>query len=326
MKLIFKILLLPILFLPAFAIQAQFVPDQLVLLASPESPSSGEIFTVQASTPTLDQNRLFFDWVVDGKRKPDLSGLGKNSIKLTAGNVGSVTRITANVEGADKEIKPASLNIYISDLALAWFAETYVPRWYKGKALPTQNSVVRVTAIPKLIVGGSAIASENLIYRWTLDDQENVVSGIGQQVFRFRMSDLPKSTHQIEVAIEDGRGVIHKNGLLILNTFQPQAKIYASSPLGGIEFRSSPSFTFIKLRGLLDFIIEPFFFNASSKKQLGFNWRVAGQEITGVPDNPHLITLDTTGQTTSILPISATTDDNIDIIPPAADNLSLIFQ
>ena len=250
--------------LPVYFSLAQFVPDQLVLLSSPESPSPGETVTIQANTPTLDKNRLFFDWVVDGKRRADFSDLGKNSIKLTAGNVGSIIRVTVNVTGADKEVKPASLNINVSDLALTWTAETYVPPWYKGKALPTQNSVVRVAAIPKLVIGGSAVSPENLIYNWSLDDQENIVSGIGLQIFRFRMSDLPRSNHQIEVTVQDNRGIIHKNGRLLLGTVRPQAKIYASSPLGGIEFRSSPLFTFIKLPGLLDFVIEPFFFAAIS--------------------------------------------------------------
>ena len=189
--------------LPVYFVLAQFVPDQLVLLSSPESPSPGETVTIQANTPTLDKNRLFFEWTVDGKNRSDFSGLGKNSIKLTAGSVGSVIRIGVKVTGADREIKPTFLVISVSDLALSWFAETYVPPWYKGKALPTQNSVVRVAAIPKFVIGGSAIAPENLIYHWTLDDQENILTGIGQQIFRFRMSDLPKSTHQIEVTVEN---------------------------------------------------------------------------------------------------------------------------
>lgn len=311
--------------LPVYVVFAQFTPDQLVLSSSPQSPSPGETFLVQANTPTLDQNRLFFNWTVDGKYRSDFSGIGKNSIKLVAGNAGSATRILVNVEGADQEVKPASLNINVSDLAMAWFAETYVPPWYKGKALPTQNSTVRVIALPKLIVG-SAIPPEKLIYHWSLDDQENILSGTGQQVFRFRMSDLPKTDHQIEVAIEDSRGIIHKNGRLILSVVRPQAKIYPSSPLGGIEFRSSPLFSFTKLRGLLDFVVEPFFFAVTSKKQLKFNWQVAGQEIVGAPDNPYLLTVDTSEQGASVLPVSATVDDDLDIIPAAADSFSLIFQ
>lgn len=315
-----------LLSLPVYFVLAQFTPAPLALSSTPQSPSPGETVTIEANTPTLDKDRLFFEWTVDGKNRSDLSGLGKNLIKLAAGTVGSSLRIVVSISGADREIKPASLVINVSDLSLVWFAETYVPRWYKGKALPTQSSIVRVVAVPKIIIGGAALRPESLIYSWSLDDEENALSGIGEQVFRFKMSDFPKTTQQIEIMVEDSERIIRKKGRILLTATAPEVKIYASSPLGGVEFRSGPFFTFTTLRGLLDFVVEPFFFAVSSRKNLSYRWQIASEEVQGTPDNPYLLTVDTTGQVAGTIPISVTVDDANDIIPSALNTLSLILQ
>ncbi len=325
---IFKKIIIPLIliFLSAYFVSAQFTPTPLTLSATPQSPSPGEVVTIEANTPTLDKDRLFFEWTVDGKNQSGLSGLGKNSIKVTAGSVGSSIRINVSISGADREIKPEILVVNVSDLSLTWFAETYIPRWYKGKALPTPGSIVRVVAVPKIIIGGNTLRPENLIYRWSLDDEENILSGIGEQVFRFKMSDFSKTTHQIEIVVEDSERIIHKQGRILLTATTPEVKIYSSSPLGGVEFRSSPFFTFTNSRGLLDFIAEPFFFAASSKKQLQFNWQIANREVQGTPNNPYLLTIDTTGQAASTIPVSVTVDDSNDIIPSASSGLNLVIQ
>lgn len=315
-----------LLFLPIYFIFAQFTPTPLALLSTPQSPSPGEIVTIEANTPTLDKNRLFFAWTVDGKNRADLSGLGKNLIKMTAGSVGSSIRIKVSVSGADREVKPASLVINVSDLSLVWFAETYVPRWYKGKALPTQSSIVQVVAVPKIIIGGTTFRPESLIYRWSLDDKENALSGIGEQVFRFKMSDFPQTTQQIEVVVEDNERIIRKKGRILLTATAPEVKIYPSSPLGGVEFRSGPFFTFTKLRGLLDFVAEPFFFSAPSRNNFSYRWQIANEEVQGTPNNPYLLTIDTTGQAANTIPISVTVGDSNDPIPSVLNTVSLILQ
>ena len=321
-----KILISAALLLPAYFTYAQFIPTLLTVSATPSSPSPGGTVNVQANTPTLDKDRIFFEWTVDGRNQPDLSGLGKDSIKLTAGPVGSTIRVSVAIFGADQEVKPSSLTINVSELSLSLFAETYAPRWYKGKALPTQNSIARIIAVPEIVVGGALLRPENLIYRWNLGDQTDALSGIGQQVFRFRLSDLPKTLHQIRVTVEDAEARIRKEGRIFVSAVAPQVKIYPSSPLGGTEFRSGSAFLLTKLRGLFDSAAEPFFFSASSRKNLRYQWRVSGSEVAGTPENPNLLTIDTTGQPAGAIPIDVVVDDDIDIIPSAVKNLNLILQ
>ncbi len=305
---------------------AQLVPDALSLVSSPASPSPGQEVTVRAATPTFDKNTAFFSWSVGGKQRTDFSGQGKDLITYIAGEVGSVTAVRVSISRAGGEGNSASLNIIVSDLALPWFAETYTPKWYKGKALPVANSVISVVAIPQIIIGGRALRPEELIYRWDLDDEEGILSGIGEETFHIKMSDLPKTSHRVRVMVEDIGKRIQKDAEVFFVAFEPRVLIYPSSPLGGGEFRSATGQFAVTSRGLLDFIAEPFFFSALSKKNLIFRWSVAGQELAGAPQNPHIITLNTTGLEEGEIPVSVSADDRDELVSPAFGSLNLLIR
>lgn len=309
--------------LSGIATHAQLVPDALSLIASPASPSPGQTVTVQAATPTFDKNTAFFSWGIDGASRPDLSGAGKDSITFVAGSVGSQTRVLVDVARNGGEGSSAALSIISSDLSLPWFAETYVPKWYRGKSLPVANSVVSVAAIPQIILDGRALRPQELIYSWDLDDDEGIVSGIGKEVLRVKMSDLPGASHHVKVAIEDTGKRIKKEGEVFLIASTPRVVIYPSSPLGGGEWRTAAA-VFVSSAGkLLDFLAEPFFFSVLSKKALSYSWDVAGAEVAGTPQNPHALTVNTAGMESGSIAISISADDQDEFVPSASRSFIL---
>ncbi len=313
--------------IPGLLAHAQFLPEPLALVASPTSPSPGEAFVVEVSAPAMDKNASYFSWAVDRKSRSDLSGLGKSSISLVAGELGSDTRIDVGVLRAGGGIAgTATLTIRTADLTLYWYAETYTPRWYKGRALAVQNSVVNVVAIPNIIIRGRAARPENLIYRWSLDDEDNVLIGAGKDIFRIRTSDLPKSSHYIKVAVEDVNKIVRKEGIVNIVPVLPRTIIYSSSPLGGIESRHAPMFLATGKRGILDWVAESFFFPVSSRKNLSYRWTVGGGAVGGTPENPYFLTIDTGAKPATLLPITVSVNDKDDLIPSAYKLLTLLLQ
>ena len=308
-----------------FLANAQIIPDALSLIASPSSPSPDEIVTIQAATPTFEKNSAFFSWTVEGKERPDLSGAGQDVIKISAGGLGSSLRVSVLVLRDNADALSAALTVRIADLALSWFAQTYVPRWYKGKALPIQNSNVTMVAVPNIIIEGATLRPAELIYRWRLDEEDEI-SGVGLDVFRIKTSDLPRSSHRIRVVVEDSGKQIKKEGELFIVPTTPSIFIYQSSPLGGIENRSSLSFKTSPGGNLLDFWAEPFFFNALSRQNLSYRWTVGTTEVTGGVENPYLLTLDPGKQPTGIVPVSVSADDSDAFTPSASAFLNLLLQ
>ena len=308
---------------------AQALPAPVSIVASPGTPSPGEKVTVTAVTPSFDRHTAYFAWIVDGRSRPDLSGTGKNAIELTAGNVGSSQRVAvsvsrktaaAGVGGGD-----ASLVIRVADLTLTFVAETFVPKWYRGKALPVSDSVVGVVAIPEFVVDGKRIAAERLIYRWGLDDEQNALSGIGEQVFRIRTSDLPGTSHEVKVRVEDEEGKIKKDAVFYVVPQRPLLAIYGSTPLGGVEFRAANYFTGAA-QGLFDFIAEPFFFPVASRRDLVWQWNIGGTPAGSNAAMPHLITVDAGGYTPGALSVTASAQAPGTFLSSASALLTFFLQ
>ncbi|OHA13062.1 MAG: hypothetical protein A3J10_04140 [Candidatus Sungbacteria bacterium RIFCSPLOWO2_02_FULL_54_10] len=286
---------------------AQALPAPVSLIASPPAPSPGEKITVTAATPSFDRHTAYFSWTIDGRHRPDLSGAGKGTIELTAGNIGSSQRVAVSVSrksaAAGLAGGEAALTIRVVDLTLTYVAETLVPVWYRGKALPVPDAVVGVVAIPEFVIDGRRIPPERLIYRWGLDDEQNALSGIGEQVFRVRTSDLPGTSHEVKVRVEDEDGKVRREGIFYIVPYAPVLTIYSSSPLGGVEFRTAQRFT--GGRGLFDFLAEPFFFPVAARRDLVWQWQIDGQPFAGNTGAPHLITIDTGGYPQGPLSVTA---------------------
>lgn len=293
------------------------IPQFTSLSATPFSPNPQEKFTVKAQIPSANANATNFSWTVSGRARSDLSGRGKHTIELTAGEAGSAIRIDVRATPPGGDTETASLTVYVSDLALVWRADTYVPRWYKGKALPSSNSEIIVTALPKISLVGSIIRPENLIYQWSIDDTERALSGVGANVFRFKTDAFSGHLRWIRVVIEDTQKRIRKTGELLIAPQNPRAVIYASSPLGGIEPRSVVSNFSVVKDALVDLLAEPFFFAGKSKREFSFSWNVGGSDTGGTPENPYILSVDTRETRSSNIPISVTVDDGDIFTAPA---------
>lgn len=306
----------------------QALPAPVSLVASSASPTPGEQVTITAVTPSFDRLTAYFGWTVDGRARPDLSGTGKHAITLTAGTVGSSQRIAVSVSRRTAAVGVAGgdavLTIRPADLTLTFVAETFVPKWYKGKALPVSDSVVGVIAIPDIVVDGRRVPPDRLIYRWGLDDETNALSGVGEQVFRVRASDLPGTSHEVKVRVEDEEGKVKKEGTFYIVPHQPRIVIYASTPLGGTEPRASQAFA--GSRGLFDFIAEPFFFPIASRKDLQWQWEVAGEPAGLTPDTPYMITVDASQYSAGALSVTASARKPGSFLSGASALLTLFLQ
>ena len=72
-------------------------------------------------------------------------------------------------------------------MALLWQAnDSYVPPFYRGKALPTAGSEIKIVAIPEIKNGDQTVNPKNIVYAWKRDytnKQDN--SGYGKSSFTY---------------------------------------------------------------------------------------------------------------------------------------------
>jgi hypothetical protein len=85
-------------------------------------------------------------------------------------------------------------------MVLLWQAnDSYVPPFYRGKALPTPDSEIKVVTVPEIKNGSSNIPAQNLVYAWKKDYTNNVDgSGYGKNFFLY-VSDYLENSNNISV-------------------------------------------------------------------------------------------------------------------------------
>ena len=295
------------------------------IIATPSSPNPGETISIEAQLPSSDKNTAAFTWTIDGKSRPDLSGLGKNSFTISAGALGSPMRISVQARQYNGEVLNTSHVIYITDLSLTWTTNTYIPKWYRGKALPVSGSLIRIAAIPSFILDGTTIPPERLIYTWNVSGTR-ALKGVGEQIFSFTAPDRSFNTPLITLKIDDTSKRIHKEARIGILNREPKVVIYQVLPLGGIEFRrgttSFPPFS----GGTIDLQAEPFFFNTPTNKDLSYTWTAEGITASSTPENPFLLTLDIKERREGFIPISVSISSNNIFISPAIRFLSIPLQ
>src|SRR3989344_6021507 len=238
---------------------AQSTSNIVTLRGSSVSPLPKQVFTITANTPLYKPQEAIFNWTVNGRLLASDSGRCKDSISVLAGAVGS--SIIAEVEVTHLERDPASatLEFIIMDLALTWSAKTYVPKWYKGKPLPSASSIARVTAVPNVVIDGRRLGPKELIFTWDLGIQRRAVSGPGEDSVELQVSDIPNNGYRIYVTVEDLEKRVQQGAARTVRPLLPKLVTYALSPLGGVEPRSSLKTAIIKEHEARDFVAEPFF-------------------------------------------------------------------
>jgi len=165
---------------------------------------------------------------------------------------------------------PAHAQSSLPELVFTWRAQSAVPEFYDGKALPTPGA--RVIVSLEVLQQGKRVSLAGETVYWYVDDTL-VQNTPGAQTVSLRAGDVPGFVRIVRVQVEDFRGtgeVLVK--AIRIPTVAPEVVIDSPFPKNAI---ASPSFT---LRAL------PFFFNVTSPSLLSYAWEVDGE--TPIPNDP----------------------------------------
>jgi len=164
---------------------------------APENPAPGENVNITLSSYTNDLDSVLISWSMNGKNVS--SGIGKKSFSLNAPRAGEETRVIATTSLPDGAV---DTNIVIRPvvMVLLYQAEdSYVPPFYKGKALPSPDSLVKVVALPEIKSGSVMVNPNNMTYLWKKDYTNNPDgSGYGKNSFTY-VNDYLEDSNNIGV-------------------------------------------------------------------------------------------------------------------------------
>jgi len=174
-------------------VSAQSASDILVNIVPP-NPAPHENTTIVLKSYVNNLDAAMITWSLDGKTVA--SAIGKKSFSFTAPAAGVEAKIVATVNLPDGAIE-TKITIKPSVMVLLWQAnDSYVPPFYRGKALPTPDSEVKVVAMPEIRDSSGTVSPKNMTYYWKKDYTNNVDgSGYGKNFFLYTTDYLEDSNN-----------------------------------------------------------------------------------------------------------------------------------
>lgn len=276
--------LLTIFFLCLFVVAPTttnaLVASDVSLSTKPEIPGANENVTLSLVSYAIDLNQAEITWKINGLVV--FKQIGAKSFSTVTGDFGSRITISATVVyNGDTVTK--TLVLEPSDIDLIWEAlDSYVPPFYRGKAMPSSEAVIKVVAIPQIKGGTTTLSGNNQTFSWERNYMaQPTFSGFNKNVFTFKSSYLNKKETITLTATEVGTASIAKK-TLVLQTGNPKILWYEYQPLLGVVYEKALSSGFVLPATESTLVAEPYFFTPKNavSNDIRYTWSINGSQIT----------------------------------------------
>jgi hypothetical protein len=265
------------------------IMQALSVSVRPEYPKPNEVVEISIQSSALDLNAASIRWQVNGVTERE--GIGERRFSFVTGPLGSVSSVVVAITPFDKPAFSREFTFYPAEVDIVWEAYTYTPPFYKGKASFTEESVVRLSALPRIInSNGELVPASNLTYRWLVNDKVLSGSGYGKSSVGIQGSRWDnEEIVQVEVTTRDG--AIKTVGEITLRPEKPLVALYEESPTLGTLWNRAIQGNFTLKNSEVSFLAVPYHF-VSSQLERGtqFVWSINGREVPN-EGSGNLITL-----------------------------------
>ncbi len=255
------------------------------LLVEPRFPAPNSRVTVSLDAYAVDTLGGSTRWYVDGKEI--VTQQNQQSVSFVTGAIGTKHAVRAVVSFTNRPGFEAKLTIPINQVDLIIESQTYTPSFYRGRALPGENAVIRAIAVTHTKPPGNPAL---YTYEWKLDG--DVLFGgpiLGKQVMYFNMPEF--LDHSLSVTVYGVDGVALGREYIALNPVEPEVHFYEENLLRGLSRKAlTREFTLIGEETTI--YAEPYFMNTDITNTKGtFEWRLDGALVQSESERRNAITL-----------------------------------
>lgn len=296
-KYIISIVFLTFLFTPFFA-SAKL--DLIYISTNPETPAPNQDVQVMVESYAIPLTSAKIIWYIDGVALKE--GIAEKVFNTRTKDFGVPVTIDIVILTADGTRYDKQIVLKPEEVDLLWEANTYVPPFYKGKALPTYKSTVKVTAIPRF----NSLSSNpsEYYYKWSM----NRTTGLGEA--------LSKNSTVLQVGWADSRMPVSVDVTIPGSDFKATAiqyipvteartQFYELAPLLGIQFHRAISGTVVTNGTDFRLRVVPYYFSNENYEtgELNYKWKTDAGTLPAT-DNPNMLVLEkkgTAAEATTIL-------------------------
>ena len=323
----FALVLFATLFVaPLVHAQLGTVPAPIQYVVSPESPGPNTQITIEAQGVGTYLGDATISWSINGKVVS--SGVGVRDLTFTTGALGTQTKVHVSVISSSEGMLTNDWVFTPSSVNMIWEADTSVPPLYKGKALYSGGSNLKVVAFPSIVSGGKSVSPSSLSYQWTVNDTPAPQqSGLGRNTLSFTGDQL-QPQEDVAVTVYSGPTQVGF-GEVIIPASTPQILIYDKDPLRGMLLDTAlPSALSLSAK---EFTIQavPYYF-ANSSLQSGattYAWALNNSDTTGPNAAKGMLTLRQTGSGTgsAVIGVTIQNSDSDKLVQAAQTAIQIVF-
>ncbi|OGI65044.1 hypothetical protein A2647_01330 [Candidatus Nomurabacteria bacterium RIFCSPHIGHO2_01_FULL_40_24b] len=266
---------------------AQIKNTDIVLEISPKNPAPNQSVRAIVNTSTTDLKKAYISWSVNGEKLS--AGIGRDSFSFNMGSGTSFTELAVTIDMTNGQSVVKTINISPAEVDLLWEAyNSYVPPFYRGKALVASEGTYKVVAMPSVSGTNGKISSNNLSYAWKKNYKAQPDdSGWGKRFLILKHSYIDTS-YQISVEVSDVLGKINASSRITLAPSSAKIVFYRVDPVLGIKMENAIEDGHKISKGGETIIAVPYFVTPKNLNSLDleFKWLVGGIElITTTPRN-----------------------------------------
>ncbi|MCR4281085.1 MAG: hypothetical protein NUV88_01995 [Candidatus Kaiserbacteria bacterium] len=277
-----SILLLCGFFLAEDTAYAQFgnfgAGARIFLSVNPEHPGPNERAHISIESALSDLSQSDIVWYVNNKVL--VKGVGVKDADILVGPLGSKTGVSVTAQTPDGTIISGNTTISPAEVDLLWESDSYVPPFYRGRALASPGTSIRMHAIARFKPAGSAQPPESaVVYTWKLNGAVvQSASGKARSTALFPSPAL-FGTDIIEVTVSNGTQ--YGSASAQIASTEPQLFLYEDHPLFGIMYNQALGNTTPISDIEATFAAIPYFAEADSPDdaRLLYSWSVNRNEI-----------------------------------------------
>ncbi len=260
---------------------AQVQNTDITLSISPSYPTPGQNTTATLSSYVTDLNKASISWSINNEEIG--AGVGQKTFSFNAPQIGSTLVINARIETVTGQTLAKNITIEGNGIDMLWQAvDSYVPPFYKGKALGSKEGSFKIVAIPNVITKGERISSNNLAYTWRKDGNgQPGASGWGKSFFIYKNSYIDP-TNSIEVKVADVFGNTSTQGKIQITPMQPKIVLYRKGTTLSTTLSNNIQNGFTLSKDGETIVAIPYFFSTKNINfgELRFNWSINGTPAT----------------------------------------------
>ncbi len=251
--------------------QQEIVPQDIGIQVTPNNPAPLEEVELRLESFSTNIHTAYISWFINAKQVQ--AGVGMSSYSFTMGPSGSVYDIEVRIRTSLLNEISKRMRLSPLDIDLLWeTTDVYTPPFYRGKALPSSESTVRVVATPHNI----AVTPQRFVYSWKYNGAtDQKASGFQKKDFLVK-NDFFSSRFVVDVDVQSQDGRYSASKSLIIPRFEPQI-LFELKEFGSVSRYPEKNTPIILGDGASSLIAHPLFFSTrDGEAGMNIQWNIAG--------------------------------------------------